>query len=97
MSNLSTQCQIFIATFEITSQKISNDKVLVHFRSEKYGKIKSVQVNHLVVVGTRNVDAVFYKSLDNTNILLLDYYNAEIEYEKPYVMFTVHKHLQLIL
>lgn len=70
---------------------------IMHFRSEKYGKIKNVQVNQLVVVGTRNVDAVFYKSLDNTNILLLDYYNAEIEYEKPYIMLTVHKHLQLIL
>lgn len=38
-------------------------------------------------MGTRNVDALFYKSLDNTNILLLDYY-AKIGYEKPYIMFT---------
>lgn len=29
-------------------------------------------------MGTKNVDAIFYKSLDNTNILLLNYYNAEI-------------------
>jgi len=36
-------------------------------------------------VGTRNVDAVFYKSLDNTNILLLDYYNAKIGKALHYV------------
>lgn len=55
-----------------------------HFRSEKYEKIKNVQVNHPVVADTRNVDAVFYKFLDNTNIYFHSklYYNAKIEYEK---------------
>lgn len=67
-------------------RNISSDEnsSYTRFRSEKYGKIKNVQVNHPVVADTRNVDAVFYKFLDNTNIYFHSklYYNAKIEYEK---------------
>lgn len=78
---------MFIYTFQVKFlRKISSDEnsSYTRFRSEKYGKIKNVQVNHPVVADTRNVDAVFYKFLNNTNIYFHSklYYNAKIEYEK---------------
>lgn len=50
-----------------------------YFRSEKYEKIKNLEVKRrknvikLVIPDTGNIDAVFYKSSDNTNIFSFDY------------------------